>query len=290
MQTTHNENKRKKVFLITTLLLALLLIFAFGTYSLSKYVSQDKGSGTATIAKWGYEVKVDATNLFGEKYKNENGSGLSTVAAAEENDNIVVAASAEDANVIAPGTTGYVTIAVEGNAEVAASLAVTLTNAKLPTLKVTVEKVTYEYKPVNFKLYKYESNQFTGDGTLVSVFGTGDNESTTKDFSEITDYLSTQGLTDQTTVSPNSSEFKVFYKIVWEWEFSGEAVSPTSETGTTLSADTLDTLFGMYIAEGGSGEKTITYEDKNYTIASDSVTSFELDISISLTQTQSVNS
>lgn len=43
MQTTHNENKRKKVFLIATLLLALLLIFAFGTYSLSKYCIEGLG-------------------------------------------------------------------------------------------------------------------------------------------------------------------------------------------------------------------------------------------------------
>lgn len=285
MQTTHNENKRKKVFLITTLLLALLLIFAFGTYSLSKYVSKDSGEGNATIAKWGYKVDVNTDNLFGEKYKNQAGSGLSTIAAEKDNEKIVVKASTTDSKVIAPGTTGYFTIAVEGKAEVAASLAVTLDNAKLPTLKVTVDTKTYEYKPVNFKLYEYNSSEFSGEGTLVEAFGSEKNETTTKDFGEITEYLSSEGLKNE-TLGPNNAALAIYYKIAWEWAFEGSSVSSTP-AGASLEANTLDTLFGMY-AE--SGEEKITYDGKDYTIATNSVTSFDLNISISLTQTQSVSS
>ncbi len=294
MQTTHNENKRKKVFLITTLLLALLLIFAFGTYSLSKYVSQDKGSGTATIAKWGYTMKVDAANLFGQKYQNTDTSSLATV--TENDDNLVVKASGET-NVIAPGTTGYMRISVEGEAEIAAKLAFAIDNVKMPKLVVTrtVEtdkKITYIYEPVTFQVLKYNDDSFTS-GTAQNI-STVEEHKTVGTLADVQTYF--QGETFNKSISAASEEtLGYYYDIVWEWKFDNNGeITPTGDVSSPdtykLSSDVLDTLFGIYADDS---LKSITYtvvdegkEEVTFTVDDSTVKDIGFDLTITLEQVQ----
>lgn len=289
MQTTHNENKRKKVFLIATLLLALLLIFAFGTYSLSKYVSKDEGSGNATIAKWGYKVDVDATNLFGQKYQNTDAGSLATV--TEDDDNLVVKGTSD---VIAPGTTGYMRISVEGNAEVAAKLAFDISTIKTPKLVVkrTVEsdkQITYTYEPVTFKVLKYDSNVFT-DGTAVDISETG--EKTEGTLADVQKYF--QGETFNKSINASSERVEYYYDIVWEWKFdNNEDITPTGDVTSLetykLSGNVLDTLFGMY-ADNSSSTITYTVDEDNkdieFTVDGTTVKEIAFDLTISLEQQQ----
>lgn len=271
MQTTHNENKRKKVFLITTLLLALLLIFAFGTYSLSKYVSQDKGSGTATIAKWGYKVEVDDTKLFGQEYKKVNEESWATV---DGNGDVVVKAAADnDKNVIAPGTKGSMTISVTGNAEVAAELTVAMNATSVPTFVVTTGEpdstVKYTYSPVKFQVMVGEEAQI--------ISGT---DKTVGTLEEVKTYLEKATTFGFEAFKDINKEFE----IVWEWAFEGDDVPASEGTGDVLDADLLDTWFGQYQANNTT---TFEHEEKQYSVVTgETKLDLTFDISISLTQVQ----
>ena len=268
MQTTHNENKRKKVFLIATLLLALLLIFAFGTYSLSKYVSQDKGSGDATIAKWGYKVDVNADNLFGKEYKPDE--GWATVDGAG---NAVVKTSGET-DVIAPGTTGSMTISVTGNAEVAAELTVAMNATSVPTFVVTTGEpeptVKYTYSPVKFQVKVGGVAQEISSGTDKTV-------GTLQDVKSYLETTSNWGFTPYTEINKE-------FEIVWEWAFEGGNVAASEGTGDSLDADLLDTWFGQYKADG---TETFEHGEKQYTVVTEETkTELTFDISVSLEQVQ----
>lgn len=272
MQTTHNENKRKKVFLITTLLLALLLIFAFGTYSLSKYVSKDEGSGTATIAKWGYEVKVDTTDLFDKEYKKADESWATVNGEGEV---VVKAATDNESNVIAPGTKGSMTISVTGNAEVAAKLAYNFGESAVPSYKISVQKagepektLTYTYSPVVLTLQKYSDN----------TFGTPSEDPVVTGLDKIEEKLSEQ------TYAPGS-EVNLYYQITWEWAFTKEGDLKPNEEGEdafTLTYDTLDTIIGIYSNQGNTGD--VNYNGATYTVTKN--TSMNLDLTITLEQVQ----
>ncbi len=270
MQTTHNENKRKKVFLIATLLLALLLIFAFGTYSLSKYVSQDKGSGDATIAKWGYKVDVNADNLFGQKYANSEGD-FATVTEGE--DNLVVKGTS--GNVIAPGTTGSMTISVTGNAEVAAELTVAMNATSVPTFVVTTGEleptVKYTYSPVKFQVKV---------GGVAQEISSGADE-TVGTLQDVETYLETTSNWGFTPYTEINKEFE----IVWEWAFTSETpISADGELGETLPVDVLDTWFGQYKADG---TETFEHGEKQYSVVTEETkTELTFDISVSLEQVQ----
>ena len=273
MQTTHNENKRKKVFLIATLLLALLLIFAFGTYSLSKYVSKDSGEGNATIAKWGYKVEVDDTKLFGQEYKKVNEGSWATV---DGNGDVVVkAATGNDKNVIAPGTTGSMTISVTGNAEVAAELTVAMNATSVPTFVVTTGEsdstVKYTYSPVKFQVKVGGEAQEISSGTDKTV-------GTLEDVKSYLETTSNWGFTPYTEINKE-------FEIVWEWAFTSETpISADGESEGTLPVDVLDTWFVQY---KNDETNTFEYEEEQYSVVTgETKTDLTFDISISLEQVQ----
>ncbi len=271
MQTTHNENKRKKVFLIATLLLALLLIFAFGTYSLSKYVSKDSGEGNATIAKWGYKVKVDATNLFGQKYANTSKENPAQITTGDNN--LVVQGTSGE--VIAPGTTGSMTISVTGNAEVLAKLTYDFGESSIPSYTITTQTteepettLTYTYAPVELTLQQYKDSGFkTPDGNAVTGL---DN---------IKGKLSAQ-------TYATGSEVSLYYKITWKWAFTKEGAVKPNEEGKdtyTLTYDDLDTIIGIYSNQ--DNEENVEYNGATYMVSSEK-NAINLDLTISLEQQQ----
>ncbi len=95
--TQSNYDKRKFTVAIVALLLALVLLLAIGGYSLAKYVTGGSSSGEAAVAKWGYTVSTDTSNLFGKNYKADVVSADTDAAQLEVK-------AADDKNVVAPGT------------------------------------------------------------------------------------------------------------------------------------------------------------------------------------------
>ena len=89
-------SRRKKVVIIVSILLAIVLSF-IGGQTFSKYVTQVNGEGVANIAKWTFKV-------------NDNESKLQTInlASTINNDTLID-------NKIAPGTSGDFQIKIDAN-------------------------------------------------------------------------------------------------------------------------------------------------------------------------------
>ena len=111
--TNQNNEKSKNGKRIALILLALLLIaaIAFGAYTYSKYISEGNGGGTATVAKWGFNINVSSAENrdFSTRYDDtgyENAAGVSIISSSE-------------GNVVAPGAKGAIDFSLSGDAEVA---------------------------------------------------------------------------------------------------------------------------------------------------------------------------
>lgn len=217
---THQKSERKnnrKTTVIIALLLALIAILSFGGYTLSKYVTSGGSTGKAQVAKWGYTMEIDGSNLFGKNYKFDSVASKVT----KDTTGLTVKASG-DYNVIAPGTTGSMTFTIEGQAEVKALIAMGIEPKKDVTLKM--QKAgggEIVYNPVKWTLKK-NGDEVTGaiNTTLHDVAGTFHSDPVVG------------------TKKPGAVLGKTTYELVWTWAFEG--------TGTFegVTADELDTILG----------------------------------------------
>ena len=179
--------KNKKFIMIFAMVLMVSLVVGMGAMTYAKYVtSYNTPAQSATAAKWGFVVTADASNLFGNQYK-EPASGGDTYATVNEEGNVVVKGTA-DAKVVAPGTMGYLTINVNGSAEVMAKLSV--------TLDITENIGNGTYVPVQWALVA--GNATPADDAWVTDLET---------LTTAADY------TPGTTVASS-------YKLYWRWAFS----------------------------------------------------------------------
>lgn len=240
---TKGKNSNKKLA-VAALVLLVVLTLAFGGYTLAKYITSASGSGTAQVAKWGYTVDVDATKLFGTKYAFENTS--STVAA--EGASLTVSASSTN-NVVAPGTSGSMTINVSGSSEVKAKLTIEVADT-LKDVALTLEKDGAEvtYNPIKWTLNDGTQDLVT-NGTLAQIEG---------------------ALNAETTFDPNTAINKT-YTLSWAWAFSG-----TSNVAD-VTVDQLDTALGQ-LANGTNVLKVGAYDVKS------SVTEISFDVTILVAQ------
>lgn len=218
-QKSERKNNRKTTVIIA-LLLALIAILSFGGYTLSKFVTSGGSTGKAQVAKWGYKMEIDGSNLFGKNYKYDGVASKVTKNA----DGLTVKASG-DYNVIAPGTTGSMTFTIEGKAEVVALIAMGIEPIKDVTLKM--QKAgggEIVYNPVKWTLKK-NTKELPGmiKTTLHGVAGA---------FHDMI-YNSASSVKN-----PGDVLEKTTYELVWEWAFEG--------TGTFegVTADELDTILG----------------------------------------------
>lgn len=214
--TQSNSDNRKKTVVIVALLLALVLLLGIGGYTLAKYITSGSGDGTATVAKWGYTVSVDTSNLFGKNYKANVVTDDTTAANLE-------VASSSDANVVAPGTTGSMTIEIKGTAEVASKLNIKV--ADVQEISLTYGSTTYN--PVKWTLNDGEKD-VVKDGTLAAVEA---------ELNKVQDVEYNAGDTVNKT-----------YTLTWTWAFDG-------------GNDAADTALGLLAAEKTAtkvGEEDIT--------------------------------
>ncbi len=245
-QNAQKKDNRKSIFVIGLLLL-LVAVIGFGGYTLSKYVTKKEAKGNASVAKWGFTVNADATNLFGAKYKYDTAKN-SSVATTDDTATFTVKAD-DNTNRVAPGTTGSMTFTIGGTAEVKAAIAIEMTGIKDVSLKYTADGVTgaQEYNPVKWTLKKGE-NVLVDNLTLAKIA-----EELNKDVYDA-------------TINPGDSYANAAtYTIEWKWDFEG-------------GNDALDTFLGT-IAHTPS---TTTYG--NYTKVADTSTEIAFDLKISITQ------
>lgn len=221
-QQKSERKNNKKTTIIIALLLALIAILSFGGYTLSKYVTSGGSTGKAQVAKWGYTLEIDGSNLFGKNYKFDDKASKVT----KDTTGLTVKASGDyDHNVIAPGTTGSMTFKIGGQAEVVALIAMGINPIKDVTLKM--QKAgggEIVYNPVKWTLKK-NGVEIPGmkNTTLHEVAGA------------FHDMIHNSA---SSVKNPGDKLETTTYELVWAWAFEG--------TGTFegVTADELDTILG----------------------------------------------
>lgn len=247
-QNAQKKDNRKSIFVIGLLLL-LVAVIGFGGYTLSKYVTEKKETGSASVAKWGFTVTSDAKNLFGKEYKWD---GTNSTVNAEGN-KVTVKANTSAGNIVAPGTTGSMTFTIGGTAEVKAAVAINMTVTKDVVLKYTAtgDAAAKEYNPVKWTLKKGET-KLVENSTLAKIA-----EELNKDAYD-------------ETINPGVAYTNAAtYTIEWVWDFDANGVGTNDE---------LDTFLGTI----ASTPSTTTYG--NYTKAEGTSTEIKFDLNISITQ------
>ena len=220
---THQKSERKnnrKTTVIIALLLALIAILSFGGYTLSKYVTSGGSTGKAQVAKWGYTMEIDGSNLFGKNYKFDDKASKVT----KDTTGLTVKASG-DYNVIAPGTTGSMTFTIGGQAEVKALIAMGIEPKKDVTLKM--QKAgggEIVYNPVKWTLKKNGDVLPGMEKTTLHDVAGAFHDMTSNPVSSVK--------------KPGDVLEKTTYTLVWEWAYEGEPEYPN------ITSDELDTIIG----------------------------------------------
>ena len=259
-QNTQKKDNRKSIFVIALLLL-LVAVIGFGGYTLSKYVTKKSESGSASVAKWGYTITSDTTNLFGANYKYDNAQSTTVIATATDANLTVKASDDPQSNRVAPGTHGSMTFTIGGNAEVLAKLNVSMTDVqdvKLVYKKGTAGDET-EYTPVKWTLKK--------EGTAAALVSEGSLADIAKYFND--------NATDLTVKPGENAAINGKYTIEWAWAFETGA----NDNEKALNNE-LDTLLGM-VAHAGTHTEAVKNGDYTEVVSKTNTTvAFKLDISI----------
>lgn len=228
-QRKSERKNNKKSAVIIVLLLALTSILGFGGYTLSKYVTSGSKTGTAQVAKWGYTVELNGTDLFGKNYKFDKVASTTTA----DSDGLTVKASG-DHDVIAPGTTGSLTFKIKGKAEVRALIAMGIhphNDVILKMKKTSGEEIVY--KPVKWTLKKNKVVVPTAKNTSLEAVAS---------FFHSDPALGLK--------APGDEVPETTYELIWAWAFEG------TETFSGVTSNELDTILGRcandnsYVAYG----------------------------------------
>lgn len=249
-QTNTRKKNNLRSMIIVALLLLLVAVIGFGGYTLSKYVSNKTEGGQAQVAKWGYTVEADATNLFGKNYKFDNGKSNSIIASAGDTALTVSASTATENNLVAPGTTGSMTFSVKGTAEVKAQLDINFAFEKNIVLAYTQKDVTgtKTYEPIKWTLTKNSVDVVT-KGTIEEV---------------------KNALNSSNTYAPNAPALTDEYTLSWVWDFGAATVSEN---------DHLDTILGM-LANGTAATDAVSGDYAAATTGTTTELKFTLKISV----------
>lgn len=235
--TNQNNEKSKNGKRLALILIALLLIVAvaFGAYTYSRYVSRQNGTGSATVARWGYEIEMTGSteaNGFSTQYDKDASSN--TASAAEDKSDAVIATVSSDGNIIGPGATGYVEFTVSGYAEVTAELVASITDFSQIYVTVNSDGDSFQYFPVKYSFYK-------GEDAIVENTSLGDV------ISELASPLESYNVPTNTSITATT------YKLVWTWAFD----NGNQEQG--LVASDLDTILGRMSAGGAVAGQESSY-------------------------------
>lgn len=224
--TQSNYDKRRFTVAIVALLVALVLLLAIGGYSLAKYVTSGSSNGEAAVAKWGYTVSTDTSNLFGKNYK-ANVVSTNTDAAQLE------VKAADDQNVVAPGTTGSMTFTVNGTAEVASKLNIAVSDVQ----DVVLTYGDNAYKPVKWTL---------NDGTT-DVVSNGTLEAVAAELNKV----------QNVEVNPGETVGKN-YTLTWAWAFEGGNDEADTALGLLASGKT-DVKVGGVAVDADASKLTVKF-------------------------------
>lgn len=208
---------KKKLTILGTLLLAVVIsgYSVSGTYA--KYTSSIDLSDEARVAKWQIKMDQDTMNelnLFEDSYFYGDDNHLTV--------NSIADADGKKANVVAPGTHGQYTFALTGEIETNYTIDVKATGKNTVVLTDGAGNITYD--PMKFYL---DTNDALGFDNITGWY----------DFQGLLDALNALYSADGTVYGPGSVD-NTSYTIYWKWDFT-----------TSDANDLLDTQLGETSAE-----------------------------------------
>ena len=231
------------VVLVLTLLSTCMIS---GTFA--KYVTDAADvSDNARVAKWGVDVAVKADELFADAYKSVGEGNVPTTYTANETETtLTVQASAEDVDVVAPGTKGSVTDAIEisGTPEVDVEVEIT---ADVELTGWTVDGAFY--CPVVFTV-----TPAVGEPVVVKQDVTNDSAEKLAAALEkaITDLDgSADGVAYYHTNTDLGAKAFSNVDIAWEWAFNGDDAKDTAlgDAAADTTAATISITYGATVTQ-----------------------------------------
>jgi len=197
--------KNRMMRLASSLLVAVLLTTSVISGTFAKYVTADTGADSARVAKWGVVISVeDDMNVFATSYNDIN-NGLTVKSETTD-------------NVVAPGTSGSMTISIEGKPEVKWQLDVATTVDNVIDLAVgeyTLPVGKFADKEVKVTTTEvYEPIKF--------YFGEKDAASLVSSDYTLTLAKLEEALEALTTPYEVNVAIDETYTIAWTWAFENE--------------------------------------------------------------------
>lgn len=292
--TNQSNEKSKNGKRLALILLALLLIaaIAFGAYTYSKYVTNQKGTGSATVAMWGYQIKIASTDT------SEDDDFFATSYSSSSNQ-VIASVSDPQTDVVGPGASGSVTITVGGVSEVNAFIdfAIDITNDVKIAIKSS-DKTLY-YFPILFTM-----KEVIDDETANVV----------DDCADVPLEVLAATLNKENSINTEvigvGKEISKTYTISWEWAFertagatlyeiSNDAYTAVEDiTLASTEVDKLDTVLGQIAYNNNSANSgnqivasysSVNYNGNGCTIDLEGATysvEINFDITVSVEQTQ----
>ena len=205
----------KRKIVLSVMIVLLVVSFALSSGVLARYVSTSEvKSNNARVAKWGFDISVDATDILGADY---NGDGVDV----DVDSNLLVVDAEETAKVILPGSTGSMNISIGGTSEVLAKLTVEVSGTE-----IFLQKDAEVYYPIVWTLQK--DSVVLASGGLDDINAYFADDPATSDVNEL-------------EILPNThSAFEGEYVLSWAWAFTN-----VSSDITDLSVNQADTLIGF---------------------------------------------
>lgn len=240
------NRKNRKPLIVVAMLLMVALVVGMGAMTYSRYVSSfTTGEQTATAAKWGFVVNANTTNLFGKNYEV---TGTNVATPTTETTGVVVKASS---NTVAPGTSGSMTFAIDGTAEVRAQLTVDLT--------VTSEIAYGDYKPIQWTLKK-GSTEVATSTSLATVLNSL--------------------VTTPVVIEAGATIDGGAYELSWSWAWSEDETISIKDTiiGIKASDSTYANVDDIRLANGATLGEVVTTQGAFDAIKT--VLAFELSIKL----------
>ena len=252
-QTNNEKSKNGKRLALILVALLLIAAVAFGAFTYSRYITKKEGTGSATVAKWGYVIDIGSaaqegtSDEFGfSQYYNKVQSSNTASVSAQADSNIIASTSGK---VVAPGATGSFTFSVSGEAEVASQVSFGIEDGykDIYMTLTTGASTTIEYHPITFSMYAKDGEGYSS--TPVEGF----DNLTLEDFA-----TKLEGLEANKTYKPGDKVTGVDYKIVWKWDYSpaslvindGSANHTFVNSEAKSQIDQLDTILGTAVVNG----------------------------------------
>ena len=219
--------RNKKFLTVMAMVLMVAMVVGMGTMTYARYVSSASMANpeSATVADWGYVLTISYADMFGAKYEDNVVKDSFT---ATESDKIDVTAGTS-AQLVAPGTSGSMTVTLSGKAEVLAQITFDILEGSKDAVlvyKTTAEGQEQTYNPIKWTLTKK-----VGDGEATTV-GTANTT-----FANIVTSMEAESA----KVEAGTNIAQTVYTLSWSWAIN-ESMSATDATNQ------LDTALGMFAA------------------------------------------